>query len=57
MSNQLVSDEIENGIATVTIDNPPMNPLAADVRDQLIATFCGGGQGVAIVIERENYDW
>ena len=39
MSDLFVSYEIENGIATVTIDNPPMNPLTADVRDQLITTF------------------
>lgn len=39
MSNLFVSYEIENGIATVTIDNPPMNPLTEDVRDQLIAAF------------------
>jgi enoyl-CoA hydratase/carnithine racemase len=39
MSEQFISYEIENGIATVTIDHPPMNPLTADVRDQLIAAF------------------
>ena len=39
MSDPFVSYEIENGIATVTIDNPPMNPLTEDVRDRIIATF------------------
>ena len=39
MNDLFVSYEIENGIATVTIDNPPMNPLTEGVRDQLIATF------------------
>ncbi len=37
MSEQVVSYIIEDGIATVTINNPPMNPLVTAVRDQLSA--------------------
>lgn len=39
MSEQVVSYELDNGIATVTIDNPPMNPLTPEERDQLIYVF------------------
>ena len=39
MGEQVVSYEMDNGIATVTIDNPPMNPLTAEERDQLISVF------------------
>jgi len=35
MSEQVVSYVIENEIAVITINNPPMNPLITAVRDQL----------------------
>ena len=37
MSEQVVSYVIENEIAIITINNPPMNPLITAVRDQLSA--------------------
>lgn len=36
MSEQLVRYEVENGIAVVTIDNPPVNALTSDVREGII---------------------
>ncbi len=39
MTEQVVTCSIEDYIATVTIDNPPMNPLTTAVRDQLCAAF------------------
>jgi enoyl-CoA hydratase len=39
MADRLVTYTIENTIVIVTIDNPPMNPLTTEMRDQLIASF------------------
>jgi enoyl-CoA hydratase len=39
MADRLVTYTIENTIVIVTIDNPPMNPLTTELRDQLIASF------------------
>jgi enoyl-CoA hydratase len=41
MSEEVVSHVIEDGIAIVTINNPPMNPLITAVRDQLSAIMTG----------------
>ncbi len=37
MSDKLVSYAIDDSIAIITIDNPPMNPLTTELRDQLVA--------------------
>ena len=37
MSEHVVSYIIEDGIAVITINNPPMNPLIVAVREQLLA--------------------
>jgi enoyl-CoA hydratase len=39
MADRLVTYRIENAIAIITIDNPPMNPLTTELRNQLVATF------------------
>jgi len=39
MSEQFVSYIIENEIAVITINNPPMNPLIVAVREQLSSTM------------------
>jgi len=41
MSEQVVSYVIEDEIAVITINNPPMNPLITAVRDQLSAIMTG----------------
>jgi len=37
MSEKLVTYTIDESIAIITIDNPPMNPLTTELRDQLLA--------------------
>jgi enoyl-CoA hydratase len=37
MSDKLVTYTIDDFIAIITIDNPPMNPLTTELRDQLLA--------------------
>lgn len=37
MSEKLVTYAIDESIAIITIDNPPMNPLTTELRDQLLA--------------------
>jgi len=37
MSDKLVTYTIDESIAIITIDNPPMNPLTTELRDQLSA--------------------
>jgi enoyl-CoA hydratase len=39
MADRLVTYSIENNIAIITMDNPPMNPLTTELREQLVATF------------------
>lgn len=39
MTDRLVTYTIDNAIAIVTIDNPPMNPLTTELREQLMTTF------------------
>jgi len=39
MADRLVTYTIEKAIAIVTIDNPPMNPLTKELREQLVAAF------------------
>lgn len=39
MTDRLVTYTIENAIAVITIDNPPMNPLTTELGEQLVATF------------------
>lgn len=36
MSDKLVTYTTDNAIATMTIDNPPMNPLTTGLREQLL---------------------
>jgi len=36
MSDKLVTYATDNAIATITIDNPPMNPLTTGLREQLL---------------------
>jgi len=36
MSDKLVMYTIDDSIAIITIDNPPMNPLTTELRDQLL---------------------
>ena len=36
MSDKLVTYTIDDSIAIITIDNPPMNPLTTELRDQLL---------------------
>ena len=38
MSDKVVTYTLENGIAIVTIDNPPMNALTNELRAGLMAT-------------------
>ena len=37
MSNELVTYVLERGIAIITIDNPPMNPITVSVREKIIS--------------------
>jgi enoyl-CoA hydratase len=39
MADKLITYSIEKAIAIVTIDNPPMNPLTTELREQLVAAF------------------
>jgi len=39
MAEALITSSIENAIARITIDNPPMNPLTTELREQLVGTF------------------
>jgi enoyl-CoA hydratase len=39
MTDRLAAYTIENAIAIITIDNPPMNPLTTELRDELAASF------------------
>lgn len=50
--NEYVSTEIESLIATVVIDNPPMNPLKKEVMDGIRAAFSyiGSQDDVRVVI-------
>jgi enoyl-CoA hydratase/carnithine racemase len=39
MADKLATYSVEKDIAIITIDNPPMNPLTAELREQLVAAF------------------
>jgi enoyl-CoA hydratase/carnithine racemase len=39
MAEKLATYSIENAVALITIDNPPMNPLTTELRNQLVALF------------------
>ena len=42
MSHVLVSCDVQRGIATVTLDNPPVNALSDALRSALLATLRTG---------------
>jgi enoyl-CoA hydratase/carnithine racemase len=37
MSDKRVTYATDNAVATITIDNPPMNPLTTKLREQFLA--------------------
>jgi len=39
MSGTFITYTIDDSVAIITIDNPPMNPLTAELRNQLLATL------------------
>jgi enoyl-CoA hydratase len=39
MTEALITCSIENALARITIDNPPLNPLTTELRDELLAGF------------------
>lgn len=39
MAENLSTYRIEDAVAMITIDNPPMNPLTTELRNQLVAVF------------------
>lgn len=52
MAERYVSWEVSDGIATLSLDRPPMNPLSIEVQDQIGAAAheIAGADGIAAVI-------